>query len=150
MWPNSAYSWNRNPQRRRSGSRRTPGPSQTSSPQRTEAWSARSRPAIARSALVLPAPDGPASARHSPGATSSARSSANARSGWRSSADSIARGEFDREQESGADGDQHRAQRERGREVGREALVDRERSRLGDTAKRAGEHQRGAELTQRA
>ena len=46
--------------------------------------------------------------------------------------------------------DQHGRERERAGEVGREALVDRQRHGLGDAAERAGEHQRRAELAQRA
>src|SRR5688572_3797848 len=131
--------------------------SQTRSPHATRPARGATSPATTRSTLLLPAPDGPASARHSPAATSSATSSS--RSPSRCSAvtssppisvvpESIALEELDRQQDRGRDGDEHRRQREGGLEVGREALVDRERRGLGDAGQRAGEHERGAELAE--
>src|SRR5688500_15853655 len=109
--------------------------SQTRSPHATRPARGATSPATTRSTLLFPAPDGPASARHSPAATSSATSSS--RSPSRCSAvtasiprapvslvpESIALEELDREQDRGRDGHEHRRQREGGLEVGREALV---------------------------
>ena len=58
--------------------------------------------------------------------------------------------QLDRQQQRGRDGDEHGRQRERAGEVGREALVDRQRHGLRDAAERAREHQRRAELAERA
>ena len=60
----SAYSWKTSPTERRSGGRSTPASvsSQTAAPSATLPRSGRSRPAIARSTLDFPAPDGPTSA----------------------------------------------------------------------------------------
>ena len=58
------------------GARRS---SQRRSPSATRPRSGRCRPAIARSTVLLPAPDGPTSARLVPGSTSSSTSSSNSR-----------------------------------------------------------------------
>ena len=62
----------------------------------------------------------------------------------------LPRHELHGQQDGARDGHQHRRQRERAVEVGAEAVVDRERDGLGDALERAGEHQRGAELAERA
>src|SRR3954447_18109948 len=93
--------------------------SQTSSPHamRPDAgWS----PAIVRSNVVLPAPEGPAIVMHSPGATVSARSSSST-----CSMQVGAGGELDGDQNRRADGEQHDGEGDGGSEVGGEALVER-------------------------
>src|SRR3954447_5283761 len=102
---------------------------------------AGARPAIARSSVVLPAPDGPAIARQRPGSTASPTSSSAA---W-----SIAGGELDADEDGGADREQDDRERDRAVEVDRETLVDREWCGLRDSAQRPGEHQRRAELAER-
>ena len=64
--------------------------SHTSSPQRTVPRSGRSSPAATRSALVFPAPEGPASAVQAPASTSIAKSSSNEPSRVAASSASIA------------------------------------------------------------
>src|SRR5688572_31896018 len=103
--------------------------------------------------LVLPAPDGPASARHSPGLTLSATSRASAPSrvcaSTRSTAECLAAlDELDGEQDRRGDGHEHGREGERRLEVGGEAVVDRQRNGLGDSLERAGEHERRAELAE--
>src|SRR6478752_10719067 len=110
---------------------------------------------MSRSSVVLPAPEGPASARQRPRVTS--------RLAWRDSAPSsceisarskTARGraddELDAHQQRGGRRDEHRRQRERGRKVAGELRVYGERGGLSDPLKRAGEHERRAELSERA
>src|SRR5215210_4309927 len=128
--------------------------SQTSSPHTTRPRSGRTSPATTRNTDVLPAPDGPASARQVPAGTSSATSSENAPSRVAASTRSTAEPrraaqQLDRQQQCGGDGDEYRRERKRAGKVGREALVDRQRNRLRDPAKRAREHQRRAELPER-
>src|SRR3954451_2781305 len=110
---------------------------------------------MTRSRVDLPAPDARASARQSPDATSSATSTSNSASRVVTSteskdADCRACRELHREQERERDAHEHRRQRKRAVEVGREAVVDRERDGLRDAAKRAGEHQCRAELAESA
>ena len=61
MCGNSAYSWKTRPTDRASGGRstRAAASNQTSSPSAIRPRSGRRRPAIARSTVLLPAPDGP-------------------------------------------------------------------------------------------
>ena len=61
----SAWFWKTKPMLRRLASR----PVTSSSPMRTRPASGRSKPAIIRSVVVLPQPDGPSSVTSSPGAT---------------------------------------------------------------------------------
>src|SRR3954470_4483352 len=82
-------------------------------------------PAIVRSRVVLPAPDGPAIVMHSPGATLSARSSSSTCNMEVGTGD-----ELDGDQDGCADGEQHHGEGYRGREVGGEALVEGEWCRL--------------------
>ena len=64
MWGNRAYSWNTRPTERSSGGRSTPRArsNQARSPSAMRPSSGDTRPATARSSVVLPAPEGPASA----------------------------------------------------------------------------------------
>src|SRR4051812_30132601 len=80
---------------------------------------ARWSPAIVRSSVVLPAPEGPAMVMHSPGATVSARSSSSTRSMQIGTG-----GELDGDQNCRADGEQHHGEGDGGGEVGGEALVE--------------------------
>src|ERR671930_432488 len=121
------------------------------SPQATLPRRGLTSPAITRSTLLLPAPDGPASATHWPGSMFSATAREKSPSSVSASIRSIpAPDELGRQQDGGGHRDQHRGQRQRVLEVAREALVDRERGGLRDALERAGEHQRGAELSERA
>ena len=126
----------------------------------TRPCSGRSSPAATRRRLVLPAPEGPASARHSPCSTVSSTSSRSAPSVVPLDAQQAvtplpaaerlaAPDQLDRQQDGCGHRHEHRGQREGGVEVGREAVVDGERNGLGDALERAGEHQRRAELSER-
>src|SRR5262245_8673110 len=95
------------------------------------------------SAVVLPAPEGPASARQRPGSTSRARSRSNSRSGLVALSSSIASGlrtaqqagprqQLDREQQRPGDGDEDGRQRQGPGEVAAEGGEDRQRHRLRD------------------
>src|SRR5436305_14595170 len=128
--------------------------SHISSPQVTRPRSGVWVPAIIRRIVVLPAPDGPASARHWPGATWSATSSSMSPTGPASSASSTAENgraynESDSNQHGCGDDNQDRRKRERGRKIVCELVVDRQWHRLGDPPQRAREHQRGAEFAKR-
>ena len=110
----------------------------------------RVRPEIARSTVVLPAPDGPTSATVS---RPTARSTATrkARRGTSIASRSASTGEeFDEEEHAGADDDEQRADGERRVEVDVQLGVDGERQRLGDALEAAGEEERRAELAQPA
>src|ERR687898_859487 len=113
--------------------------SQTRSPHATRPARGATSPATTRSTLLLPAPDGPASARHSPAATSSATSSS--RSPSRCSAvtasppisvvpESIALEELDRQQDRDRRERPRRRRAERARGV-EPAAVERPERRLG-------------------
>ena len=71
MWGNRAQSWKTMPTRRRSGGTQAPGPVTSAEPSLITPRSGRSKPAMARSRVVLPQPLGPSRDRCSPGATSS-------------------------------------------------------------------------------
>ena len=116
-------------------------------PSATLPRSGRSSPAIARSTLDFPAPDGPTSASVSR-PSSSATERRKERRGWsRSRLERVHRGhQLDGEEDGGADDDELGADRERDVEVDVELLVDRERECLRDALERAGEHDRRAEL----
>src|SRR3954453_18488488 len=111
------------------------------SPSHSTSPRAAARPAIARSSVVLPAPDGPATARHAPEATSSSTSSSATRSTG---------GDLDGDEDGGAHREQDDGERDRAVEVGGKALVEGERCCLRDPAKGAGEHQRRSEFTERS
>src|SRR5436309_15513640 len=111
-------------------------------------------PASSLRIVLFPAPDGPASARQRPVGTSNVTSSSMLPTECCSSARSTAAGrltrdELDGQQQCRGDGDENRGKRESRRKVGRELVVYREWHGLSDTAKRPGEHQRRAELTER-
>ena len=103
----------------------------------------------------MPAPEGPASARHPrrPRARRRARTSRSGREGLNARAwgrPPRAGKSLIASRSAAAHRDEHRRERERGVEVGREQLEDRERRGLGDAAEASREHQRRAELPERA
>src|SRR5918995_2817279 len=154
-WGNRAYPWKRKPQPRRSGGRSISRAvsSHPSPPHVTWPSSGWSRPATIRSTLVFPAPEGPASAKGEPARTSSSTPSRRSRKLVLALAASIVRQphqQLHRQQQGRGDHDEHGRQRDRSREITAQELEDRQRGRLGQALQRAREHQRRAELAERA
>src|SRR4051812_29199558 len=114
------------PTRRPSGGTSTPAAvsSQTSSPQVIRPRPGRTRPASARSVVVLPAPDGPAMATQRPGSTASAAVTPIGPASDTSARNIALPQQPDRDEQPGGERHQDDRQRERGVEIGPEAVVD--------------------------
>ena len=127
--------------------------SQTASPQRAiRPRSGRDEAGDARSTVVLPAPDGPASATVSAPDRRALARGRSERSGTARSTRSASIEGSSLTARRMADADEHEqgADREGDVEVLVELRVDRERQRLGDALQAAGEHDRRAELAEPA
>src|SRR3954453_9007953 len=104
------------PTRRSSGGASTPVAvsSQTASPQLMRPRPGRRSPARARSVVVLPAPDGPASAAHRPDSTASDTVTPIGPASTSSARNIVLSEELDRDEQSGGHRHEHDRQRERG------------------------------------